>query len=59
MQLDYRWEEEALTIRDLGDDTVSITTPAATDRIVPKALVIVIDSDGKISTRIPKDSNEN
>ena len=58
-QLDYQWEGKALTIRDLGDDTVSVTTPLVIDQIVDKTFVIVIDSAGNITTRKPKDTDEN
>ncbi len=52
--LDYRWDGKSLTIRDLGDGTVSVTTPAETDRIVDKAVVLVIDFEGNIATRSRK-----
>ena len=58
-QLDYRWESKALTIRDLGDETVSVTTPVVSDRIFDKSVVIVIDSEGNISTRTPKEIDKN
>ncbi|WP_264485149.1 hypothetical protein [Luteolibacter arcticus] len=50
-QLDYKWEGKALRIRDLGDGTLSVTTPAVSDRVVSKSLVLAIDSDGNLSTR--------
>jgi hypothetical protein len=57
-QLEYQWQGKALTIRDLGDKTVSVTTPAVTNQIVDKSLVIMIDSEGNITTRTPKASDE-
>ena len=58
-QLDYRWESKALTIRDLGDKTVSVTTPLVSDQIVDKSLIIVIDPAGNITTRTSKRTDEN
>lgn len=58
-QLEYRWESKTLTIRDLGDKTVSVTTPVVSDQIVDKSLIIVIDPEGNITTRTPKHTDEN
>jgi hypothetical protein len=58
-QLDFRWESKALTIRDRGDETVAVTTPVVSDRIIEKSVVIVIDPKGNISTRTPKETDKN
>ena len=57
-QLDYRWDSKTLTILDLGDETVSVTTPVVSNRIIAKSLVIVIDSEGNIATRTPKEADK-
>jgi hypothetical protein len=57
-QLDYRWEGKTLRIHDLGDKTVSVTTPLVTDQIVGKSLIIVIDPVGNITTRTPNGIDE-
>ncbi len=57
--LDFQWDGKELTIRDLGGETVFLTTPAETDRVFDKSLVIVIDSEGNISTHSSKVGGEN
>jgi len=56
---EYRWDDKTLTVKDLGDGTVSVSTPLVNDEIVSKELVVVIDAEGQISTQKPKLKNEN
>jgi hypothetical protein len=57
--LDFQWDGKELAIRGLGGDTFSVTTPAENDRGLDKNLVIVIDSEGNISTHSSKVGGEN
>jgi len=58
MELRYEWDGNILTIKDLGDENVSVTTQTVKGQVVKKSRVIIFDDAGKLSTR-PADTESN
>ena len=57
-ELEYQWDGKVVTIRDLGNETVSVTTPVVRGQVVKKSLVIMIDSAGALSTRVAEGDSQ-
>jgi len=48
LELRYDWNGNVLTIKDLGDNTVSVTTPLVKNVIVKKSDLIIISPEGEL-----------